>query len=101
MTFNALATASSKFDLKISIKKTEVMFRSKSTTAMGVDINVGDTMLNPAHDFTYLGSIIAKENVIGQHVLGCLHERLCNYQNVPRRVKGKIYRTIILFDKIF
>ena len=44
---DAFANVSSKFGLKINIKKTEVMFKPNSTTTMEEDINVDDTTLNP------------------------------------------------------
>ena len=43
---DASANASSKFGLKINIKKTEVMFQPNSTTTMEEDINVYETTLN-------------------------------------------------------
>ena len=43
---DAFANASSKFGIKINIKKTEVMFQPNSTMTMEVDINVDETTLN-------------------------------------------------------
>ena len=43
----AFANVSSKFGLKINIKRTEVMFQPNSTTTMEEDINVDETTLNP------------------------------------------------------
>ena len=40
---NAFANASSKFGLKINIKKTEVMFQPNSTMTMEEDMNVDET----------------------------------------------------------
>ena len=61
---DAVANASSKFGLKINIKKTEVMFQPNSTMTMEEDINVDETTLNPVKEFTYLGSIIASDGHI-------------------------------------
>ena len=61
MIVDAFANASSKFGLKINIKKTEVMFQPNSTTTMEEDINVDETTLNPLQEFMYLGSIIARD----------------------------------------
>ena len=61
---NAFANASSKFGLKINIKKTEVIFQPNSTMAMEEDINVDETTLNHVKEFTYLGSIIASDGHI-------------------------------------
>ena len=44
--FDAFANASSKFGLKINIKKTEVMFQTNSTMTMEENINVDETTLN-------------------------------------------------------
>ena len=102
---DAFANASSKFVLKINIKKTEVMFQSNSTTTMEEGINVDETTLNPVKEFTYLGSIIARDGHIEAELqkrmskasmsFGRLRERLWNNHNVSIRVKGKIYRAII------
>ena len=46
MIIDAFANASSKFGLKINIKKTEVMFQPNSTMTMEEDINVDETTLN-------------------------------------------------------
>ena len=58
---DTFANASSKFGLKINIKKTEVMFQSNSTTTMEVAINVDEIRLNPVKESTYLGGIIARD----------------------------------------
>ena len=60
---DAFANASSKFGLKINIKKTEVMFQPNSTMTME-DINVDETTLTHVKEFTYLGSIIANDGYI-------------------------------------
>ena len=57
----AFATASSKFGLKINMKKLEVMFQPNYTTARAEDINVDDTTINPVQEFAYLSSIIARD----------------------------------------
>ena len=61
---DAFANASSKFGLKINIKKTEVMFQPTSTMTVEKDINVDETPLNPVKNITYLGSIIASDGHI-------------------------------------
>ena len=47
---DAFANASSKFGLKINIKKTEVMFQPNSTMTMEEDIYVDETTLNPVNN---------------------------------------------------
>ena len=104
---DAFANASSKFGLKINIKKTEVMFQTNSTMTMEEDINVDETVI----EFTYLGSIIASDGHIGAELqkrmsktimsFGRLREILWNNHNVSIRVKGKIYRAIILSTLLY
>ena len=45
LSVDAFATASSKFDLKINFRKTEVIFQMNSTTAREEDINLDDITL--------------------------------------------------------
>ena len=106
MIVDAFANASSKFSLKINIKKTEVMFQPNYTTTMEEDITVDETTLNPVQEFTYLGSIIAiyghieaeqqKRMSKASMSFGRLRERLWNNHNVSIIVKRKSYRAIIL-----
>ena len=63
---DAFANASSKFGLKINIKKTEVMFQPNSTMTMVEDINVDETTLTHVKELTYLGSIIASDGHMKQ-----------------------------------
>ena len=94
---DAFANASSKFDLKINIKKTEVMFQPNSTMTMEEDINVDETTLNPVKELTYLSSIIASDGHIEAELqkrmskasmsFGHLREILWNNHNVSIRVK--------------
>ena len=108
---DAFANASSKFSLKINIKKTEVMFQPNSTMTMEEDINVDETTLNPVKELTYLDSIIASNGHIEAELqkrmskasvsFGRLRERLWNNHNMSIRVKGKIYRAIILSTLLY
>ena len=87
------------------------MFQTNSTTTMEEDINVDDTTPNPVKEFTYLGSIIAKDGHIEAELqkrmskasmsFGRLCERLWNNHNVSIRVIGKIYRAIILSTLLY
>ena len=108
---DAFANASSKIGLKINIKNTEVMFEPNSTTTIEDNINVDETTLNPMKEFTYLGRIIASDGHIEAELqkritkanmsFGCIRERLWNNNNVSLRVKGKIYRAIILSTLLY
>ena len=87
------------------------MFQPNSTMTMEEDINVDETTLNPVKEFTYLGSIIASDGYIEAELqkrmskasmsFGRLRERLWNNHNVSIRVKGKIYRAIILSTLLY
>ena len=82
---DAFANASSKFGLKINIKKTEVMFLPYSTMTMEEDINVGETTLNPVKEFMYLGSRIASDG----HIEAELQKRMSKGQYVIRAPSRK------------
>ena len=104
---DAFANASSKFGLKINIKKTEVIFQPNSTITMEEDINVDETTLNHVKEFTYLGSIITSDGHIEAELqkrmskasmsFGRLRERLWYNHNVSIGVKGKIDRATLLY----
>ena len=53
---DAFSDASKKFDLKINIKKTEVLYQPNSTGTREEDITVDGNKLNSVLEFTYLGS---------------------------------------------
>ena len=78
---------------------------------MEEDINVDETTLNHVKEFTYLDSIIASDGHIAVELqkrmskasmsFGRFRERLWNNYNGSIRVKGKIYRAIILFTLLY
>ena len=87
---DAFSDASKNFGLKINIKKTEV------------DVN----KLNSVLELTYLGSTKSNNGCIDDEIqrrmakasasFGQLCQRLWNNHQVSMRVKGKIYRAIVL-----
>ena len=87
------------------------MFQPNSKTTMEEDINVDEATLNPVKEFTYLGSIIACDGHIEAELhirmskasmsCGRLRERLWNNHNLSIRMKGKIYRAIILSTLLY
>ena len=101
----------SKLGLKINIKKTEVMFQPNSTTTMEEYINVYETTLNPVQEFTSLCSIIVRDGHIETEIqkiipkasmsFGRRSERLWHNNDVSIRVKGNIYRAIILSTLLY
>ena len=56
---DAFSDASKKFDLKINIKKTEVLYQPNSTRTREEDIMVDGNKLNSLLEFTSFGSTIS------------------------------------------
>ena len=103
---DAFSNASKKFGLKINIKKTEVLYQPNSTRTREEDTMVDGNKLNSVLEFTYLGSIISNDGCIDDEIqrrmakasasFGRLRQTLWNNHHVSMRVKGKIYRAIVL-----
>ena len=103
---DAFSDASKKFGLKINIKKTEVLYQSNSTRTREEDIIVDGNWLNSVLELTYIGSTISSDGCIDDEIqrrmakacasFGRLRQRLWNNHQVSMRVKGKIYRAIVL-----
>jgi len=97
---DVFSDASKKSGLKINIKKTEVGYQPNCTRTREEDIMVDGNKLNSVLEFTYLGRCIDDE--IQRRVdktsasLGRLCQKLWNNHHVSMRVKGKIYRAIVL-----
>ena len=108
---DAFSDASKKFGLKINIKKTEVLYQPNSTRTREEDIMVDGNKLNSLPEFTYLGSTISSDGRIGAEIqrrmakasasFGRLRQRLWNNHHVSTRVKGKIYRAIVLSTLLY
>ena len=87
------------------------MFQPISTTTLEEYINVDETTQNPVKELTYLGSIIASDGHMEAELqkrmskasmsFGRLRERFWDNHNVSIRVKGKIYRAIILSTLLY
>ena len=103
---DAFSDASKKFNLKIKIKKTEMLYQPDSTRTREENIMVDGNRLNSALEFTYLGSTISSNGCIDDEIhrrvakafapFGRLRQRFRNNHYVSIRVKGKIYRAIVL-----
>ena len=101
--------ASKKFGLKINIKK--VLFQPNSTRTRGDYIMVDGNKLNSVMKFSYLGSTISGNGCIDDEIqrrmakanasFGRLRQRLWKYHHVSTRVKGKIYRAIVLSTLLY
>ena len=108
---DAFSDASKKFGLKINIKKTEVLYQPNSTRTREEDIMVDGNKLNSVPEFTYLGSTISSDGRIDAEIqrrmakasasFGRLRQRLWNNHHVSTRVKGKIYRAIVLSTLLY
>ena len=108
---DAFSDASKKFSLKINIKKTEVLYQPNSTRTREEDIMVDGNKLNSVPEFTYLGSTISSDGRIDAEIqrrmakasasFGRLRQRLWNNHHVSTRVKGKIYRAIVLSTLLY
>ena len=99
---DAFSNASNKFGLKINIKKTEVLYQPNSTRTREEDIMV---------DGNKHGSTISGNGCIDDEIqrrmakasasFGRLRQRLWNNHHVSMRVKGKIYRAIVMFTLLY
>ena len=108
---DAFSNASKKFGLKINIKKTEVLYQPNSKRTREEDIMVDGNKLNSVLEFTYLGSTISSDGCIDDEIqrrmakasasFGRLRQRLWNNHHVSMRVKGKIYRAIVLSTLLY
>ena len=103
--------ASKKFSLKININKTEMLYQPNSTRTREEDIMVGGNKLSSVLEITYLGSTISSDGRIDDEIerrtpkanasFGRLCQRLWNNHHVSMRVKGKIYRAIVLSTLLY
>ena len=108
---DAFSNASKKFGLKINIKKTEVLYQPNSTRTREEDIMVDGNKLNSVLDVTYFGSSISSDGCIDDEIqrrmakastsFGRLRQRLWNNHHVSMRVKGKMYRAVVLSTLLY
>ena len=108
---DALSNASKKFGLKTNIKNIEVLYRPNSTRNREEDIMVDGNKLNSVLEFTYLGSTLSSNGFIDDEIqrrmakasasFGRLRQTLWNNHHVSMRVKGKIYRAIVLSTLLY
>ena len=108
---DAFSDASKKFGLKINIKKTEVLYQPNSTRTRQEDIMVDGNKLNSVLEFTYPGSTISSNGYIDDEIqrrvamvsasFGRLRQRLWNNHHVSTRIKGTIYRAIVLSTLLY
>ena len=108
---DAFSDASKKFGLKINIEKTEVLYQPNSTGTREEDIMVDGNNLNSVLEFTCLGSTISGNGCIDVEIprrmskasasFSRLRQKLWNNHHVSMRVKGKIYRAIVLSTLLY
>ena len=103
---DAFSDMSKKFGLKINIKKTEMLYQPNSTKTQG-----WWKQAKLCSEFTNLGSTIISNGCIDDEIpgrmakasasFGRLCQRLWNNHHVSMRVKGKIYRAIVLSTLLY
>ena len=108
---DAFYSASKNFGLKINTKKTEVLYQPKSTRNREEDMMVDGNKLNSVLEFIYLGSTMSSNECIdneihrrmakGSAYFGRLRQRFWKNHHVSMRVKGKIYRAIVLSTLLY
>ena len=108
---DAFSKASKKFGLKINIKKTEVLYQPDRAKSNEVDIKVDGVKLNSVPEFTYLGSTVSNDGRIDVEIqrrmakasaaFGRLRQRLWNNHHVSTRVKGNIYRAVVISTLLY
>ena len=103
---DAFSNASKKFRLKINIKKTDVLYQPNSTRTREEDIMVDGNKLNSVLEFTIssngcIDNEIQRRMAKASASFGRLRQRLWNNHNVSMRVKGKIYRAIVLSTLLY
>ena len=101
---DAFSDASKKFGLEINIKKTEVLYQPNSTRTQEEVFMVDGNKLNFVLEFPYLGCIddeIQRRVAKASAYFGRLRQRLWNNDHVSMRVKGKIYRAIVLSTLLY
>jgi len=104
---DVFSDVSKKFGLKINIKKTEVLYQPNSTRTREENIIVDGNKLNSVLEFTYPESTISNNGRINDEIqrrmakasasFDRLRQTLWNNHHVSMRIKGKIYRAIVLF----
>ena len=97
--------------MKINTKKSEVLYQLNSTRTREEDIMVDGNKLNSVVEFIYLGSTISSNGCIDDEIqrrmakastsFDRLRQRVWNNHPVSMRVKGKIYRAIVLSTLLY
>ena len=84
----------------MNVKKTEVLYQPNFTRTREEDIVVDGNKLNSVLEFTYLGSTISSNGCIDDEKQRRLVLLSADYardnDHMSMRVKGKIYRAIVL-----
>ena len=94
---NAFSDASKKFGLKINIKKTEVLYQLNSTRTREEDIVVDGNKMNSVLEFTNLENTISSNGYIDDEIQRRMAKASASFDRLlSLRVKGKIYREIVL-----
>ena len=104
---NALSTATKRYGLTISIKKTEVMYQPAPGTAKKVpEIKIDNQTLKNVDAFTYLGSTLTSNNSLDKEIssriakasasFGRLRKRVWDNRGLKIDTKCAVYRAVVL-----
>ena len=104
---DAFSDASKKFGLRFTSRRPRCMlYQPNSTRTRDEDIMVDGNKLKSVLELTYIGSTISSNGCIDDEIqrrmtkasasFGRLRQRLWNNHHVSMRVKGNIYRAIML-----
>ena len=84
---DSLSTATERFGLTISIKKTEVLFQpARGSTASTPKIKIDGKILNCADSFTYLGSSLSSANSLDKEISTRIAKASASYGRLQKRV---------------
>jgi len=104
---DALSTATKRFGLTISIKKTEVLYQpAKGSAPNPPPITIDGKALNNVDKFTYLGSCLSSANSLDDELssrlakassaFGRLTHRVWNERGLKLETKIAVYRAVVL-----
>ena len=94
-----LAKAARRFGLKISLKKTEVMFQSKpDTNHVPPNITIDNVTLNAVDKFTCLGSTLSENAMIDDDISARLGKASPSFGRLTKRLwheRGDVLTTLL------
>ena len=109
---NRFASASRRFGLSISLKKTEVMYQVRPNAAYSAPaLSMDGQSLPVADKFCYLGSVVSRDNSLDSEIsarlakaysaFGRLSARLCSVRDIRMGIKIKVYTAAVLSSLLY